>query len=187
MATGRGKSPLGGSGKLPCHFVFEKYNSHESNFWLQGRKVTRISSGSQNWPYKHYPLAVFILFFFFFKKKPTFTWCMQPLHICLINVWLHNYFFFPSKGRELLRARGIVHSWLADGSRCSNNDINNFHFKIDTPIHTFTYNYCETHANTNTMARMWIYSAATSAHTRGLGGKIFIFGPSFATLVTALD
>lgn len=183
METGRGKSPLGGSGKLPCHFVFEKYNSHESSLWLQGKKVMRISSGRKKTTLQTLLSAVFLLFFK--KKKATFTCCMRPLHICLINVWLHT--FFSSKGRELPSARGIVHSWLAQGSRCSNNDINNFHFKIHTPTHTFTYNYCETHASTNTMAHMRICSAVTCTLTRGLGGKIFIFGPSFATLVTALD
>lgn len=43
---------------------------------------------------------------------------------------------------------------LVMAQRCSNNYVNNFHFKIHKHIHTFTYIYSETRANPGTVTQM---------------------------------
>lgn len=142
----------------------------------------RISSGRKKKLYKCFLSAVFFLFLK--RGKATLTCCMQSTHICLINVQLHTIFFFLQKALncqvpgELFTADLL----MAQGVQTMTSIISILKYtQAYRHLHKITE---ETRANANTVARMRIYSAGL--HTRGLGGKIFIFGPSLATLVTAL-
>lgn len=69
---------------------------------------------------------------------------------------------------------------LVMAQRCSNNYINNFHFRTHKHIHTFTYICLETRANTQHSTQ------CGGAHTKGLGKELFIFSPLFATFALAV-
>lgn len=80
--------------------------------------------------------------------------------------------------RELFTADLVI------AQRCSNNYVNNFHFKVHKRVHTFTYISSEWHANTDVITLLCTHCA--EMHTWRRGGKMCIFSPLFATFVVAL-
>lgn len=117
--------------------------------------------------------------------KHSHASCILFAYVYLMCSYTVN---FPlSLNRQV--SRELFTADLVMAQRCSNNYVNNFHFKIHKRIHTFTYIYLR-RANTDTITQNWVYCVKKHTHvhmhTEGLGKKLFIFSPLFATFVLAL-
>lgn len=132
------------------------------------------SGGKKKTIYNHFVSAAVKM-----AKHPLAS-CILFAYVYLMCYHIVNFplFLIHQMPRELFTADLVM------AQRCSNNYVNNFHFRIHTHIHTFTYIYLEIQANTNTMKHMCVYTAGK--HTKWLGKKLFIFSPLFATFVLAL-
>ena len=78
--------------------------------------------------------------------KEMFTCLARPVGICLLNVQPHSEFFNWARmcRRNLCTADSVM------AQRCSNNYVNNFHFKINTHTHTHTHTRIYIHVLRNT-------------------------------------